>query len=138
MSFLHLSSPRAPTLGSPDLIRYRVCCASAELRYQQHAQVSAARSLATLHCQTRADPEHFLSSPTSIIARPHRVTMAGAAGESWLPVESNPDAFNAYAAKLGLDTSAVRFVDVMSTEEWALAMVVAGGLGPDGSEGRLI
>ena len=49
--------------------------------------------------------------------------MAGAAGESWLPVESNPDAFNAYAAKLGLDTSAVRFVDVMSTEEWALAMV---------------
>ena len=48
---------------------------------------------------------------------------AGPDAGAWLPVESNPEAFNAYAAKLGLDTSAVRFVDVMSTEEWALAMV---------------
>ena len=38
-------------------------------------------------------------------------------------MESNPEAFNAYAAKLGLDTSAVRFVDVMSTEAWALDMI---------------
>ena len=42
---------------------------------------------------------------------------------SWLPVESNPDTFNAYAAKLGLDTTAARFVDVMSTEAWALDLV---------------
>ena len=48
---------------------------------------------------------------------------AAGGAESWLPVESNPEAFNAYAAKLGLDTSAVRFVDVMSTEAWALDMI---------------
>jgi ubiquitin carboxyl-terminal hydrolase L3 len=48
---------------------------------------------------------------------------AAAGAESWLPVESNPEAFNAYAAKLGLDTTAVRFVDVMSTEAWALDMI---------------
>jgi ubiquitin carboxyl-terminal hydrolase L3 len=48
--------------------------------------------------------------------------MAEKAG-SWLPVESNPDSFNAFAGKLGLDTSALRFVDVLSTEPWALDMV---------------
>jgi len=49
-------------------------------------------------------------------------TAAGGVG-SFLPVESNPDAFNAYAAKLGLDTSAVRFVDVLGTDAELLAMV---------------
>lgn len=41
----------------------------------------------------------------------------------WLPVESNPEMLNAYAAKLGLDTSAARFADVLSTEAWALDML---------------
>ena len=56
-----------------------------------------------------------------MMAAPAAAAAVGA--ESWLPVESNPEAFNAYAAKLGLDTSAVRFVDVMSTEAWALDMI---------------
>jgi ubiquitin carboxyl-terminal hydrolase L3 len=49
--------------------------------------------------------------------------MAAPVVGSWLPVESNPDIFNAYAAKLGLDTSAVRFVDVLGTDAELLAMV---------------
>jgi ubiquitin carboxyl-terminal hydrolase L3 len=43
--------------------------------------------------------------------------------QHWLPVESNPETFNNYASKLGLDTSQVSFTDVLSTEEWALAMI---------------
>lgn len=42
---------------------------------------------------------------------------------NWLPIESNPEVMNAYAAKLGLNTSTYAFIDVLSTEDWALAMV---------------
>ena len=44
-------------------------------------------------------------------------------GGHWLPVESNPQVFNAYAQLLGWPTERLAFSDVMSTEEWALAMV---------------
>jgi len=43
--------------------------------------------------------------------------------QHWLPVESNPETFNNYGRKLGLDTSIVNFVDVLSTEDWALDMI---------------
>ena len=43
--------------------------------------------------------------------------------QHWLPVESNPETFNNYGRKLGLDTSIINFVDVLSTEEWALDMI---------------
>ena len=41
----------------------------------------------------------------------------------WFPLESNPAAINSYLSKLGYDTSVCRFVDVFSTEDWALDMV---------------
>ena len=41
----------------------------------------------------------------------------------WFPLESNPPLLNAYTSKLGFDTSRYQFVDVFSTEDWALEMV---------------
>ena len=41
----------------------------------------------------------------------------------WFPLESNPSLLNKYISKLGLDTSLYSFVDVFSTEDWALAMI---------------
>ena len=41
----------------------------------------------------------------------------------WFPLESNPPLLNAYISKLGFDTSKYQFVDVFSTEDWALDMV---------------
>ncbi|KAL4124180.1 hypothetical protein KRP22_012181 [Phytophthora ramorum] len=41
----------------------------------------------------------------------------------WFPLESNPLVMNAYVASMGFPTSEFRFCDVLSTEEWALAMV---------------
>lgn len=48
--------------------------------------------------------------------------------QRWFPLESNPDLINSYITKLGFDASSdsgasYEFVDVFSTEEWALAMV---------------
>lgn len=43
--------------------------------------------------------------------------------KSWFPLESNPDVMNTYMGKLGLNTEQYQFVDVLSTEEWALDMV---------------
>jgi ubiquitin carboxyl-terminal hydrolase L3 len=50
-------------------------------------------------------------------------TLSSLPQQHWLPVESNPETFNNYATKLGLDISQVSFIDVLSTEEWALEMV---------------
>ena len=41
---------------------------------------------------------------------------------NWLPLESNPDILNDYARKLGFDTTKYSFVDVFSTEDWAIKM----------------
>lgn len=41
----------------------------------------------------------------------------------WFPLESNPEALNTYISKLGFNTSLFQFVDVYSTEDWALEMV---------------
>ena len=38
-------------------------------------------------------------------------------------MESNPTLINKYISKLGFDTSLYEFVDVFSTEEWALEMI---------------
>lgn len=43
--------------------------------------------------------------------------------QRWFPLESNPELINAYIAKLGFDTSLYQFVDVFSTEDWALEMI---------------
>lgn len=42
--------------------------------------------------------------------------------QRWFPLESNPDLVNDYVRKLGY-TQAYEFVDVFSTEEWALEMI---------------
>lgn len=41
----------------------------------------------------------------------------------WLPLESNPEALNVYASKLGLSTAKARFVDVFGFDEELLQMV---------------
>ena len=41
----------------------------------------------------------------------------------WFPLESNPALVNEYVQKLGFDTSLYEFVDVFSTEDWALQMI---------------
>lgn len=41
----------------------------------------------------------------------------------WFPLESNPELLNTYIADLGFDTSMYRFIDVYSTESWALDMI---------------
>ncbi|KAG6967141.1 hypothetical protein JG688_00006458 [Phytophthora aleatoria] len=41
----------------------------------------------------------------------------------WFPLESNPEVMNSYVDKMGFPTSQFSFCDVLSTEEWALAMV---------------
>ena len=43
--------------------------------------------------------------------------------QRWFPLESNPALMNEYVQKLGFDTSMFDFVDVFSTEDWALAMI---------------
>jgi ubiquitin carboxyl-terminal hydrolase L3 len=43
--------------------------------------------------------------------------------QRWFPLESNPDLINKYITGLGFDTSLYQFVDVFSTEEWALQMI---------------
>jgi ubiquitin carboxyl-terminal hydrolase L3 len=43
--------------------------------------------------------------------------------QHWFPLESNPQLINAYIQKLGFDTSLYEFIDVFSTEDWALDMI---------------
>jgi len=47
----------------------------------------------------------------------------GTTTKKWFPLESNPTLMNSYVQKLGFDTSHYEFVDVYSTEEWALSMI---------------
>jgi ubiquitin carboxyl-terminal hydrolase L3 len=53
----------------------------------------------------------------------HRFTMAEERKKKWFPLESNPGLMNSYVQKLGFDTSIYEFVDVFSTESWALDLV---------------
>jgi len=48
--------------------------------------------------------------------------------KKWFPLESNPALLNTYAGKLGFETSLYQFVDVFSTEDWALAMIPPGAV----------
>ena len=43
--------------------------------------------------------------------------------KKWFPLESNPSVMTSYVEKWGFPTDKYEFVDVLSTEEWALAMV---------------
>jgi ubiquitin carboxyl-terminal hydrolase L3 len=43
--------------------------------------------------------------------------------QKWFPLESNPDLMNAYVQKLGFNTDLYQFVDVISTDDWALDMI---------------
>ncbi|KAL7525646.1 hypothetical protein ACHAWF_001449, partial [Thalassiosira exigua] len=56
-----------------------------------------------------------------------KITMADQQDRSkeklWFPLESNPDLLNRYISKLGFDARTHEFVDVFSTEDWALEMV---------------
>lgn len=47
----------------------------------------------------------------------------GSVSRRWFPLESNPALLNKYISKLGFDTSQYSFVDVYSTDDWALEMV---------------
>ena len=50
-------------------------------------------------------------------------TAATTKKKRWFPLESNPALINSYIRKLGYDTSLYEFVDVFSTEDWALDMI---------------
>lgn len=43
--------------------------------------------------------------------------------KKWFPLESNPTLINDYIQKIGFDTSLYEFLDVFSTEGWALDMI---------------
>jgi len=43
--------------------------------------------------------------------------------QRWFPLESNPVLMNDYVSKLGWNTDLYEFVDVFSTEDWALDMI---------------
>ena len=42
--------------------------------------------------------------------------------KNWSPLESNPDVVTSFAKKLGIDES-LSYIDIYSTEEWALDMI---------------
>lgn len=50
-------------------------------------------------------------------------TSSSGSKKRWFPLESNPALINSYIQKLGYDTSLYEFVDVFSTEDWALDMI---------------
>lgn len=50
-------------------------------------------------------------------------TSSSGSKKRWFPLESNPALINSYIEKLGYDTSLYEFVDVFSTEDWALDMI---------------
>lgn len=70
------------------------------------------------------------ASSAGVVNTTAQLSVTVAAGptpeKSWLPVESNPDVFNAYAKALGWPTSEFVFLDVLSTEDWALETVPPG------------
>lgn len=51
------------------------------------------------------------------------------AEKMWFPLESNPEVMSQYCERLGLDASSANFVDILSTDDWALEMVPRPVLG---------
>jgi ubiquitin carboxyl-terminal hydrolase L3 len=49
--------------------------------------------------------------------------------KKWIPLEANPDVINAYVESLGFPTAFYKFVDVFSTEDWAVEMLPKPVLG---------
>ena len=47
----------------------------------------------------------------------------------WFPLESNPEVMTTYCAGLGLNVEKTQFIDVLSTDDWALDMVPKPVLG---------
>lgn len=43
--------------------------------------------------------------------------------KQWYPLESNPSNLTSYIEKLGFDTLKYHFIDVLSTDDWAISMV---------------
>jgi len=60
---------------------------------------------------------------TEAVAAPASSSKKTKSKKRWFPLESNPALINSYISKLGYDTSVYEFVDVFSTEEWALDMI---------------
>lgn len=50
------------------------------------------------------------------------INMSNSTKQRWFPLESNPELVNDYVRKLGF-TGSYDFVDVFSTEDWALQMI---------------
>lgn len=50
-------------------------------------------------------------------------SIATKGSKKWFPLESNPAVMNTFLVKMGFDTSEYALQDVLSTEEWALAMI---------------
>lgn len=48
--------------------------------------------------------------------------------KKWFPLESNPALMNKYIESLGFDTTQYSFMDVFSTEDWALEMIPSGSV----------
>jgi len=68
----------------------------------------------------------IVSSPSDVFtAQGPAATLAEALEKekSWIPLESNPTILNRYISNLGFDTSKNSFVDLFSTEDWALEMI---------------
>jgi len=51
------------------------------------------------------------------------MAQAAAEGGAWLPVESNPDVFNIFSAKMGWPTGSFAWQDLLSHEDWAVEMI---------------
>lgn len=51
------------------------------------------------------------------------------AKDNWQPLESNPEVLNSYCTKIGFETGALQFQDVLSTDDWALEMIGAPCVG---------
>ena len=45
------------------------------------------------------------------------------ANKKWFPLESNPEVMARYCNRLGFSTEHSSFVDVLSTDDWALDMI---------------
>ena len=66
--------------------------------------------------------------PRACVAAPkhphhHLSKMSEPKKQKWFPLESNPELINDYIQKLGFETNLYEFVDVFSTDEWALEMI---------------
>lgn len=54
---------------------------------------------------------------------PTMTSSSSSTKQRWFPLESNPTLVNKYINGLGFDTDLYEFVDVYSTEDWALQMI---------------